>query len=291
MAIGCFDRFELLFDGHNSLLDFLPFAFKRWRSVHDDTELTAFGKQSNRVPKLVPCMFVDAGSKMVDDLSQIVGAANGSRRGQYPWLFGWDGLMTGGLNRFRDKIQRIRAGANELGDFLAREIHPGPSSIDARDFGLLLMAADYDPSFCVWVDSSHYWAGESWSARFNSPFVASRLVGSHAKNFKLFGGASTLIISEDWSRRGHPFCGHGQVEVNVVNYAKLHLSLGVADRFCAIADGKVMPMNSAAEDSIFPLTAPSSHLWGACSGGVRWVNEDLSGMSLTSATSTDGMAK
>jgi sugar phosphate isomerase/epimerase len=209
----------------------------------------------------------------------------------YPWFFGWDNLMAEGLNRFRDKTARIRARAKELGVYLAHEIHPGTGAICSRDFGLLLMAADYDPSLCVWGDPSHCWAGESWTARFSSPFVAARIVGSHAKNFKFLEGASTLMISEDWSRRGHQFCSHGEGEVNLVSYAKLLLSLGVGERFCAITGGEVMPMYSEAEDSILPLTAPAPHLLGACSAGIRWVNDHLSGMSRTSATFTDGMAK
>lgn len=209
----------------------------------------------------------------------------------YPWFFGWDNLMAEGLNRFRDKTARIRARAKELGAYLAHEIHPGTGAICSRDFGLLLIAADYDPTLCVWGDPSHCWAGESWTARFSSPFVAARIVGSHAKNFKFLEGSSTLMISEDWSRRGHQFCSHGEGEVNLVSYAKLLLSLGVGERFCAITGGEVMPMFSEAEDSILPLTSPSPHLLGACSAGIRWVNDHLSGMSRTSATFTDGMAK
>lgn len=208
----------------------------------------------------------------------------------YPWFFGWDGMMSEGLSRFCDKTAKIRARANELGAYLAHEIHPGTGAICARDFALLLMATDYDPSLCVWGDPSHCWAGESWTSRFNSPFVAPRVVGSHAKNFKFLEGASTLMISEDWSRRGHQFCSHGEGEVNLVSYAKLLLSLGVGERFCAITGGEVMPMYSEAEDSILPLTAPAPNLLGACSAGIRWVNDNLTGMSRTSATFTDGMA-
>ena len=65
----------------------------------------------------------------------------------------------------------------------------------------------------------------------------------------------------------------------------------VADRFCAINGGDVMPVYSEAEDSILPLTAPASHLLGACSEGIKWVNDHLTGMSMTTATFTDGMAQ
>lgn len=208
----------------------------------------------------------------------------------YPWVFGWDGMMAAGLERFREKTARIRARANQLGAFLAHEIHPGTGAICSRDFALLLMATDYDPSMCVWGDPSHCWAGESWSQRFTSPFVAPRVVGSHAKNFKFLQGASTLMISEDWVQRGHQFCGHGEGEVNLESYAKMLLAIGVGDRFCAINGGDLMPMFSEAEDSILPLTAPAPHLLGACSAGIKWVNDHLTGMSLTTATFTDGMA-
>jgi sugar phosphate isomerase/epimerase len=209
----------------------------------------------------------------------------------YPWFFGWDGLLAEGLNRFREKSVKIRARANELGVYLAHEIHPGTGAVCSRDFGLLLLATDYDRSLCVWGDPSHCWAGESWTRRFTSPFVAPRIVGSHAKNFKLLEGASTLMISEDWSQRGHQFCGHGEGQVNLVSYAKLLLGLGVEERFCAINGGQVMPLYSEAEDSILPLTSPAPQLLGACSDGIQWVNQHLSGMSKTSATFTDGMAR
>jgi sugar phosphate isomerase/epimerase len=208
----------------------------------------------------------------------------------YPWFFGWDGMMAEGLERFRNKTAKIRAKANELGVYLAHEIHPGTGAVCSRDFALLLMATDYDRSLCVWGDPSHCWAGESWTRRFTSPFVAPRVVGSHAKNFKFLEGASTLMISEDWAQRGHQFCGHGEGEVNLVSYAKMLLAIGAGDRFCAINGGDVMPMFSEAEDSILPLTAPAPHLLGACSDGIRWVNDHLTGMSRTSATFTDGMA-
>lgn len=208
----------------------------------------------------------------------------------YPWFFGWDKLMAEGLARFRDKTARLRARANELGAYLAHEIHPGTGAICSRDFALLLMATDYDPSICVWGDPSHCWAGESWSQRFTSPFVAPRVVGSHAKNFKYLPGASTLMISEDWPQRGHQFCGHGEGEVNLESYAKMLLAIGAGDRFCAINGGDLMPLFSEAEDSILPLTAPAPHLLGACSAGIKWVNDHLTGMSLTTATFTDGMA-
>jgi sugar phosphate isomerase/epimerase len=207
----------------------------------------------------------------------------------YPWVFGWDKMMSEGLDRFRDKTARIRAEANRLGAYLAHEIHPATGAICARDFGLLLLATDYDRCLCVWGDPSHCWAGESWTRRFTSPLVAPRVVGSHAKNFKLLEGASTLMISEDWAQRGHQFCGHGEGEVNLKSYTKMLLAIGAGDRFCAINGGDLMPMYSEAEDSILPLISPGANLLGACSSGIRWVNDHLTGMSLTATTFTDTM--
>jgi sugar phosphate isomerase/epimerase len=209
--------------------------------------------------------------------------------GGYPWFFGWDNLIAEGLARFRDKTVKLRAQANRLGAYLAHEIHPATGAICARDFGLLLLATDYDRCLCVWGDPSHCWAGETWTRRFTSPFVAPRVVGSHAKNFKFLEGASTLMISEDWTQRGHQFCGHGEGEVNLESYTKMLLAIGAGDRFCAIVGGDLMPMYSEAEDSILPLTSPGPNLLGSCSAGIKWVNEHLTGMSLTSTTFTDTM--
>jgi len=209
----------------------------------------------------------------------------------YPWVFGWDGMMARGLDRFREKTARIRAKANQLGAYLSHELHPGTGIICSRDFALLLMAVDYDPSFCVWGDPSHCWAGETWTQRFTSPFVAPRVMGSHAKNFKYLQGASTLMISEDWPQRGHQFCSHGEGEVNLQSYTKMLLSIGAGDRFCAVNGGDIMPIFSEAEDSILPLTAPAPHLLGACSAGIKWVNDNLTGMSMATGTFTDGMGQ
>jgi len=207
----------------------------------------------------------------------------------YPWIFGWDKMMADGLERFRTKTAKIRAKANQLGSYLAHEIHPGTGAMCSRDFGLLLAATDYDKCLTVWGDPSHCWAGESWSQRFTHPFVAPRVIGSHAKNFKRLQGASTLMITEDWSQRGHQFCSHGEGEVNLESYTKMLLAIGAGDRFCAITGGDVMPMYSEAEDSILPLIAPKTGLLGACSEGIKWVNAHLAGMSMTTATFTDGM--
>ncbi|HLH55490.1 MAG TPA: hypothetical protein VKY92_17955 [Verrucomicrobiae bacterium] len=217
--------------------------------------------------------------------------ANPVLHGGYPWVFGWEKMMADGLSRFREKTAKIRARANRLGAYLAHEIHPATGAICARDFGLLLMTTDYDKCMCVWGDPSHCWAGETWTRRFTSPFVAPRVLGSHAKNFKFLEGASTLMISEDWPQRGHQFCGHGEGEVNLESYTKMLLSIGAGDRFCAIMGGEVMPMYSEAEDSILPLTSPSPNLLGACSAGIKWVNDHLTGMSLTTATFTDTMGE
>jgi len=207
----------------------------------------------------------------------------------YPWVFGWERMMAEGLDRFRAKTARIRAHANELGAYLGQELHPGTGAICARDFGLLLMATDYDKCMCVWGDPSHCWAGEKWTQRFTSPYVAPRVVGSHAKNFKFLEGSSTLMISEDWAHRGHQFCGHGEGEVNLESYTKMLLAIGAGDRFCAIMGSEVMPIYSEAEDSILPLTTPAANLLGACSAGIKWVNDHLAGMSLTASTFTDTM--
>ena len=260
--------------------------------------------------KFVPAPVLEKGAQYVEDWSEEyllglleTGAAAGIHiygwfwglwghpvlHSGYPWVFGWEKMMADGLKRFGDKTAKIRARANKLGAYLGQEIHPGTGAMCSRDFGLLLMATDYDRCLCVWGDPSHCWAGENWTRRFTSPFVAPRVIGSHAKNFKFLDGASTLMITEDWAQRGHQFCGHGEGEVNLESYTKMLLAIGAGDRFCAIAGGDLMPMYSEAEDSILPLTAPAPDLLGSCSAGIKWVNDHLIGMSMATATFTDGM--
>ena len=58
LAMRLADRFELLSTINYQLLDFQPFVFKRWGSVHIDSELAALGEQLHIVPKLVQRPFV-----------------------------------------------------------------------------------------------------------------------------------------------------------------------------------------------------------------------------------------
>src|SRR5437016_4765883 len=119
--------------------------------------------------KFVPASVLEKGTQYVEDWSEQyllgmleTGTAAGIRiygwfwglwgnpvlHSGYPWFFGWDKLIGEGLSRFRDKTAKIRARANSLGAYLAQELHPCTGAICARDFGLLLLATDYDKCLC-----------------------------------------------------------------------------------------------------------------------------------------------
>ena len=208
----------------------------------------------------------------------------------YPWVFGWDAMMAAGLERFRVKTAKIRAAPIKLGAYLAQELHPAPAP-SARAISACCSSPPIMTSACVF-GAIRATAGPGRSGPNGSPVRLSLLESSAVmpRTSSTLTGASTLMISEDWTQRGHQFCGHGEGEVNLESYTKMLLAIGAGDRFCAITGGDVMPMYSEAEDSILPLTAPAPNLLGACSAGIKWVNEHLAGMSLTTATFTDAMA-
>jgi sugar phosphate isomerase/epimerase len=87
----------------------------------------------------------------------------------YPWGF-WSGgdfdLIKEGKERFVKKTEKIRAHANQLGIYLAHEIHPGTAAMCADDFLMLVDACGGDKCLGVNADPSHCWEGEDWETRF-----------------------------------------------------------------------------------------------------------------------------
>ena len=90
----------------------------------------------------------------------------------YPWGF-WAGpgfdLVKEGQERFATKTEKLRAHANQLGIYLAHEIHPGTAAMCAEEFGQLVDSCDGDKCLTVNADPSHCWEGEEWEARFTHP--------------------------------------------------------------------------------------------------------------------------
>jgi len=82
----------------------------------------------------------------------------------YPWGF-WAGpgynLVEEGKKRFAEKTAKLRARANELGLYLAHEIHPGTGAMTAADFLTMVDACDGDRCLTVNADPSHCWEGEN----------------------------------------------------------------------------------------------------------------------------------
>src|SRR5271165_3297752 len=70
----------------------------------------------------------------------------------YPWGF-WKGgdydLLAEGRERFAKKTEKLRSRANQLGIYLAHEIHPGTAAMCADDFLMLVESCDGDKCLTV----------------------------------------------------------------------------------------------------------------------------------------------
>ena len=83
-------------------------------------------------------------------------------------------LVKEGQERFVTKTEKLRSHANQLGIYLAHEIHLGTAAMCAEEFGQLVDSCDGDKCLTVNADPSHCWEGEEWEARFTHPAVADR---------------------------------------------------------------------------------------------------------------------
>ena len=119
----------------------------------------------------------------------------------YPWGF-WKGgdydLLASGRERFVNKTAALRARADELGIYLAHEIHPGTAAMCADDFNLLTQICDGDKCLTVNADPSHCWEGEDWETRFLK--VAPRIYACHVKNIVIRRGLPLRRMEPAWPR-------------------------------------------------------------------------------------------
>ena len=127
----------------------------------------------------------------------------------YPWGF-WKGgdydLIKEGKDRFVKKTEKIRARANDLGIYLAHEIHPGTAAMCADDFNALVEACSGDRCMAVNADPSHCWEGENWETRFMK--VASRVYACHVKNFVIRPGDAAANERRRLAKAGDAVCGY-----------------------------------------------------------------------------------
>lgn len=187
----------------------------------------------------------------------------------YPWGF-WAGpgynLLQEGKDRFVKKTAKIRAHANQLGIYLAHEIHPGTAAMCADDFNLLVDICDGDKCLGVNADPSHCWEGESWETRFFK--VGPRVYGCHVKNFVVRPNSPLRRMEPNWQNRAMQFTDLPSGEINLTRYAELMIRVGYPRRYCEAMGAQSAPLVVEAESNYRDGDATSAN-------GIAWVRDSL----------------
>jgi sugar phosphate isomerase/epimerase len=187
----------------------------------------------------------------------------------YPWGFfkgpNYD-LLKEGRERFVTKTAKLRKRANELGFYLAHEIHPGTAAMCAEDFNLLVAACDGDKCLAVNADPSHCWEGEDWETRFTK--VGPRIMGCHVKNYVIRKGVALRKMEADWQKRAMQFVDIPSGELNMLRYVELLIHVGYPKRYCEVMGTKTAPLIAEAESAYRDLDATSAN-------GIQYVRDHL----------------
>ena len=187
----------------------------------------------------------------------------------YPWGF-WKGgdydLLEEGKERFIKKTAAIRKKANDLGFYLAHEIHPGTAAMCADDFNLLVAACGNDKCLTVNADPSHCWEGEDWETRFRK--VADRVYACHVKNFVIRPGLPLRRMAPNWPDRAMQFVDIPSGDLNMVRYAEMLINIGYPQRYCQIMGRKTAPLIVEAESAYRDLDCTSAN-------GIAFVRDNL----------------
>jgi len=187
----------------------------------------------------------------------------------YPWGFfkggGFD-LIKEGQDRFVKKTAKLRKRANELGLYLAHEIHPGTAAMCADDFNMLVSVCDNDKCLTVNADPSHCWEGEDWETRFLK--VGARVYGCHVKNHVVRPHMPLRSMEPDWQKRTMQFVDIGSGDLNMTRYAELLVHIGYAKRYSEIMGTPTAPLIVEAESAYRDLDACSA-------GGIQFVRDNL----------------
>ncbi|MBD3265831.1 TIM barrel protein [bacterium] len=187
----------------------------------------------------------------------------------YPWGF-WAGpgydFIKEGKERFVTKTQKIRDKANQLGFYIAHEIHPGTAAMCADDFNALVDACDGDKCLTVNVDPSHCWEGEGWEERFLK--VADRCYGCHVKNHVIRPNMPLRHMVMDWPGRSMQFTDLPTGDINLMRFTELMLYVGYHKKYCQVMGTSTAPLVVEAESGHRDIDACSAN-------GIKYVKDHL----------------
>ncbi len=187
----------------------------------------------------------------------------------YPWGF-WAGgdydLIKAGQERFVTKTAKLRRRANELGIYLAHEIHPGTAAMCADDFNMLVRICDGDKCLTVNADPSHCWEGEDWETRFLK--VAPRVYACHVKNHVVRRSLPLRMMEPGWQKRAMQFVDIPTGDLNMMRYVELLAHIGYPQRYCEVMKTRTAPLIVEAESAYRDLDATSAN-------GIQYVRDHL----------------
>jgi sugar phosphate isomerase/epimerase len=200
----------------------------------------------------------------------------------YPWGF-WGGgdfdLIKEGQDRFVKKTAKLRKRANELGLYLAHEIHPGTAAMCADDFLMLVDLCNGDKCLTVNADPSHCWEGEDFETRFLK--VGARVYGCHVKNHIVRKHMPLRSMQSNWSKRAMQFVDIGTGDLNMLRYAELMIHIGYPERYCKIMKTPTAPLVVEAESAYRDLDACSAN-------GIQYARDQMC-FPLAAGSFEDGM--
>lgn len=187
----------------------------------------------------------------------------------YPWGF-WKGpdydLIEKGKDRFVTKTECIRNRANELGIYLAHEIHPGTAAMCANDFDMLVSICDENDCIAANEDPSHNWEGEDWQTRLH--LVGPRIVACHVKNHSIRRGLPLRCMSPQWQDRAMQFVDLSTGDINMTRYVEALINAGYPQRYMKIMGTETAPLIVEAESAYRDLDATSAN-------GIAYVRDHL----------------
>ena len=160
-------------------------------------------------------------------------------------------LIQEAADRFIQKTAKIRAKANELGIYLAHEIHPNSAAICAEEFLDLVNICDGDKCLTVTADPSHCWEGETPETRFR--MVSDRVVSAAVKNFFIRPGVPLRKANGDWKKRAMQFVDLPSGDMNLVRFTELLIDIGYPQRYCKIMGTNTAPLVTEAESAVRDL--------------------------------------
>lgn len=203
--------------------------------------------------------------------------------------YGWDPRSPADVAAMRKRFTRLIKSlvdlAAKFGIMLCHEIHFGTVAMNAEDFIAVWEELGKPENFCIGMDPSHFWHGETWwQAMDKLRKVGVRVILAHAKNFVTFPGRPMLGHQADDRLAGISFTSldnpHGGV--SMWDYLGLLTMSGIVDFWFGL--GLPVPVHVEAENPFFKINSVTVK-------GVKYLRSLTDGLELPEGHFTDAMRR